>query len=148
MKPAILIGHLDSAANEGAIIRSAEAFGINSVFVLGHKKPKYRESMGAERHVVFTEFDTPIAVVNHCVRENASIVAIENVHEARFIDEIDKYSRNPVFVVGNERNGVPDELLNAARMTVQIRQGFGYTRCLNASVAAGIVFHDFHVKTR
>jgi len=47
---------LKNKGNEGAIIRSAEAFGCSLVFVIGNKEKIYNSSEGCDRHMTFLEF--------------------------------------------------------------------------------------------
>lgn len=146
MKAGILIGHITSQANEGIMIRIAEAFGINNVFVVGKKK-NYGISQGGEKHVTFHYFKNYKDFIKYCRKNNHTIICLENdIEGTKEISNIEKYTVNPIFVTGNERKGVPDVLLKNSNLNVHIQQGMGYVRCLNTCVACSIVMHDWFKK--
>ncbi len=147
MKAGIIIGHLNDKGNEGSILRTGEALGINNVFVLGELSNSiYKASKGAERHVNYFNFKEPDELLNHLLKNNQSLVCIENVNNAIDISEIENYPKNPVFITGNERLGVPKELLKGAKLCVKLTQGMGYMKCMNTSHAMAIVLYDFFQK--
>lgn len=148
MKAGILIGHLNDHGNEGNIIRTTEAFGLNNIFVLGKRKPVYGTSQGADRHVNFYEFSSEEEVIDYCIKNNHHIVCIENITSAIEIGNLTKPDRNiwpqnPIFITGNEARGVPESFLKVSDLTIKIDQGFGYVNCLNTAVALAIVIHAF-----
>lgn len=143
MKAGIIIGHLRNKGNEGALIRTAEAFGINNVFVIGKKEKIYNSSEGCDKHVNFFEFETEDELLRYILKENFHLVCIENVNEAIEINEVEKYPANPVFITGNEKLGVSKEFLQVASLIIKIEQGGGYANCLNTGTAGGIIIHDF-----
>ncbi len=146
MKAGILIGHLQNKGNEGAIIRTAEAFGVNNVFVVGEREPKYHSSEGCDRHVNFFEFKNYDDFITYVKSNNFHLVCIENINEAKELKEVIKYPANPIFITGHESLGVPKELLKWCNLKIKINQGIGYANCLNTGCAMGIVIHDFFNK--
>lgn len=147
MKAGILIGHLNDKGNESALLRTAETFGINLVCILGKKDDRnYRESMSADKHMLFMEFKDADDFVTYAKGNNHSIICVENINQATEVGEIRKYSHNPIFVLGNEKYGIPKEILINANQIVKIKQNIGYMNCLNVSVAGGIIMHDFYKK--
>lgn len=146
MKAGILIGHLKHKSNEGSLIRTAEAFGMNLVFVLGKKEKIYLASQGTDRHMHYIEFDNIDEFINFARNNKHSIVCVENINAAKELGEIKNYPANPIFIIGNEQTGVPEKLIQNANLVVKIAQGMSYTPCLNATIACAIVIHDFFKK--
>lgn len=146
MKAGILIGHLSNKGNEGALIRTAEAFGVSNVFVIGKKQEVYRTAEGCDRHMNFFEFDKISDFLYWIANKNFKLVCVENTMDSSEIREIEKYPVNPIFITGNERTGVPKELIENASIVIRIKQGMGYANCLNTAVATGIIIHDFFKK--
>jgi tRNA G18 (ribose-2'-O)-methylase SpoU len=144
MKCGVLIGHFSNVGNEGTIIRTAEAFGINNVFVIGTKQKEYFSAQGADRHVNFFEYPTVTDLIDYAITHNHSLVSIENTTNAIELNNVSSYPTNPIFVTGNENRGVPKEILTNSKLIIKIDQGFGYVKCLNTSVAMGIVLHNFY----
>lgn len=146
MKAGILIGYLKNEINEDVLVRTAEAFGINHIFVIG-KHRKYFKSKGADEHVTFIEFRTVKEFIDYCKMNNHSIVCLENGIGATDINKVKKYPRNPIFVTGHECLGINEELLYNSKICVNISQGNGYVRCLNTCVACSIIINDWFQKT-
>lgn len=145
MKAGIIIGHLNNKGNEAALLRSAEAFGINHVHVLGEREFSYDISQGADNHMTFFEYEDEREMVGSLWAKNCNIVAIENTENAEEVYSGKRYPTNPVFVVGEEGQGVPTEFLEAASQVRIIPQSpNGYVTCLNTTVAGSIVLSDWY----
>ena len=146
MKAGILIGHMNHKGNEASLIRTAEAFGINHIFVIGKREKEYNNAQGGDQHVTFFELKTLREFVKTTRKYNFKMVCIENISESIPITEVEKYPTNPIFITGNEGSGVPKELLDQCEITVKIEQAPSYVRCLNTTIAASIVIHDWFTK--
>jgi len=144
MKPAILLGHLSNKNNEGMIIRTAEAMGINLVMNLSDCK-KYESSTKHDKHMHFVKHESIDKFIEFCKSNNHSIVCLENTENAVFLPEAN-YPKNPVFVTGNESKGVPKEILEQADLVVKIPQAFSYCVCMNTAIACSIVLYDWFQK--
>lgn len=149
MKAGVLVGHLDNNGNEGSIIRTAESFGLNNIFVIGNKK-EYSTSQGADKHCNFYNCLTEVDFIDYCRTHNLHIVALENINTAKDImgvyDLTVKIPSNPVFVTGNEKKGVPKDILDNAKLVIKISQAPTYVRCLNTAVAVSILIHAFYIQ--
>jgi len=146
MKPAVYIGNLKNPSNRGACIRTGESFGIN-LFLTNDGITDYAYAQGTSKHVIFLKFDSEKEIIDYCKKNHHKIVCIENMPEAIDMNEIN-YPANPLFVTGNENDGVSKELLKAARLIVKIPQADTYCRCLNTSVACSIVMQDWFNKNK
>lgn len=161
MKPAILLGHYKNDFNQGAIVRTAEALGINFVYIVGNDDIS-KGSEGADKHVVVLKFKDYHAFLEWVRNNKHHLVVIENFDgdcwdtthpligkERCFsLENVKEYPTNPVFVSGHENKGVDTILLNNADLIISIPQGNGYIKCLNTSVAMGLVLYDWFIKTR
>ena len=144
MKAGIILGHHNYPSNESSMIRSAEAFGINHAFIVGERRDNYRIAQGADDHITFISFDTDDELINYLAKSDHSIVAIENCERSVPIEEKEEYPVNPVFISGNEGYGVPENFIDAADDVVKITQSVNsYIRCLNTTISASIVMHDW-----
>ena len=147
MKTGLLIGQLDDGGNQSALIRTAEAFGINNVFAVKDRDTYIHStvSRGSEKHVTVEEFESYSDFVFHCYDNNYSIVSIENTPDAEPIERKVDYPTNPIFVVGNESEGVPEGVMRHTDTVVKISQSpNSYIRCLNTTVSGSIVMHDWY----
>lgn len=133
----IAIENLARDFNMGTIIRSANAFGVRRVHVIGRRQWNKRGAMMTDKylHVHYHESIDAFAKV----AQGKAIIAIDNVegsiplHEAHLPTDM-------VMVFGSERDGLSAELLALASQTVAIEQR-GSTRSLNVGVAAGVAMY-------
>lgn len=147
MKAGILIGHLKNTRNESAIIRTAEAFGINHVFCVGTHKTDISNTVarGCQKHVSFHHLDSYEDLVWFADSHNYNLVVIENTPDSQCIENGADYPANPIFITGHESKGIPGGLVENADRVVKIDQSpNSYIRCLNTATACEIVMHDWY----
>ena len=135
----IAIENLERDFNMGTIVRSANAFGVRRVHVIGRRQWNKRGAMMT---------DTYLTVVYHgsidefCQAvEEKTIIAVDNVKNACELAAT-VLPRQAVLVFGAEGPGISEELRARAQMTVAIEQ-LGSTRSINVGVAAGIVMYEW-----
>ncbi len=142
----VLIANILYDNNAGNIIRSANAFGAKEIILYGRKKFDRRASVGTEfymkfRHIKFIE-DLDAVFADYDLR-----VAVENAPGATPLQDFRwDVSKKTLLVFGQESEGIPKEILDRCDHKVAIVQ-LGSVRSLNVSVAAGIVMHDYCLKT-
>lgn len=135
----IAIENWQHDSNIGTIVRSANAFNVSSVHIIGKRHWNRRGAMVTDRylhifhHATINEF---LAAV-----EGLRIIAVDNVPGSVSIEKA-VLPKNAVLVFGGEGPGLSDEMLQRAEMTVMIEQ-HGSTRSLNVGVAAGIVMYQW-----
>lgn len=144
----ILLDNVRSGLNVGSIFRSADAFRISEVICCGITPvPPHREilktALGATQTVVWN-YAAEAASAIRDLRDNGNhIVALEQVHGSTPLHLI-KPVYPLVLVIGNEVQGVSEELLPLCHECVEIVQ-YGSKHSLNAAVAAGIALHHLTV---
>jgi len=144
-KPVVLVlEDIRSGNNVGSILRTADAFGLEEVIMVGYTPtPPHREilktSLGAEEAVAWRKGDTIQNVVNVFRDRGYRIAALEQATDSIGLDEYE-VSEVPgtVIILGNEVRGVSQEALDVCDVVLEIAQ-HGTKQSLNVSVAAGIV---------
>ena len=135
----IAVDNVERDFNMGTIIRSANAFGVRQVHVIGRRQWNKRGAMATDKylHVNYYanvgEFMDAIA--------GKTLVAIDNVEGSQPLDVAD-LPLNAVLLFGAEGPGIRPELLARAASLVNIPQ-YGSTRSLNVGVAAGIAMYEW-----
>lgn len=133
----IAVENLARDFNMGTIIRSANAFGVRRVHVVGRRQWNKRGAMMTDKYLHLHYYDS---VDNFVAAMGAkTIVAIDNVEGSVGL-ATRKLPQNAVLVFGSEGDGLSDEILRAASEIRAIEQ-FGSTRSLNVGVAAGIAMY-------
>ncbi len=137
----LVLDNLQDPTNLGAIIRSALAFGfkdiilVNSVFPYSSKV--IRSSMGYVFNINMHEVD--LVGLKRLINENnlTLICADMDGIDIRTFDVSNNYIS---LVIGNEGNGVSDEIRALCKHTVKINM-LNNVESLNASVSASILMH-------
>ena len=127
--------------NMGTIVRSANAFGIRRVHVIGRKQWNKRGAMMTDKYLSVEYHASPSAFSSYMLQREKCVVALENnvSSESILTSELPK---NTVFLFGQEGPGISEELLAVADKVVHIDQ-LGSTRSLNVGVAAGIAMFEW-----
>lgn len=127
--------------NIGTIVRSANAFNIATVHIIGRRQWNRRGAMvtdkylNIEHHPTVREFSEAMNGVGR------HIVAVDNQPGAKLLSRV-KLPKDAVLVFGGEGPGLSPEMIEASEYMVAIEQ-FGSTRSVNVGVAAGIVMYDW-----
>ncbi len=125
----------------GSIVRSANAFGVRHVHVIGRKQWNKRGAMATEKYLHVHYHETPEAFAESMRQDGKNIIAIENNVESRPLTAA-PLPQDAVLVFGQEGPGISDELLAVADEVVHIEQ-LGSTRSINVGVAAGIAMYTW-----
>jgi TrmH family RNA methyltransferase len=137
----LILDRIQDPTNMGAIIRSACAFGyrtiltINSVYPYSFKT--IRSSMGNVFNVNLLEVD--LEMLKKIKIENNICFYIADM-DGECIDNIKVGSENLALIIGNEGQGVDDNLLKLSDKVVSIPMQSN-VESLNASVSAGILMY-------
>lgn len=135
----IAVENLERDFNMGTIIRSANAFGIRRVHVVGRRQWNKRGAMMTDKYLEVV-YHSSVADFVENVRPK-SIIAVDNTEASVDIRSVDK-ARDAILVFGAEGSGLSDDMLSAADTIVAIPQR-GSTRSLNVGVAAGIAMWEW-----
>jgi len=137
----IILDNLQDPSNIGAIIRSACAFGYNTIFAINSVYPYsykcIRSSMGYIFDVNY--IDTAYEELIHLKKDN-NIMFISADMDGEIIDNKKEITNNFALIIGNEGQGVSRELLSLSDKKVAIPMENG-VESLNASVSAGILMY-------
>ena len=133
----IAIDNVERDFNMGTIVRSANAFGVRHVHVIGRRQWNKRGAMMTDKYLhvhYYAAADDFIYAIT-----GKELVAIDNVDGSQPLSRT-KLPKNAVLLFGAERSGIRQELLQHVVRTIAIEQ-FGSTRSLNVGVAAGIAMY-------
>lgn len=138
----MLVYNIGKKKNFGDILRSAAAFGVKEVFVVGAKKLSTFGNQGTQRYCKFRHFDTLEEAKSELKTRGITLVGIEIADKALPVQS-HPFSGPTCFMSGNEGTGMNEQQLEACDSFVFIPQYSGATASLNVATATGIVFHHF-----
>lgn len=137
----IAIENLSRDFNMGTIVRSANAFGVRTVHVVGRRQWNKRGAMMTDKYLHLIYHETIDSLVEYAREAGRLLVAVDNVTGAVDIRTVSKQSK-AILVFGAEGPGLSAEITAAADSVVMIPQ-LGSTRSLNVGVAAGIAMWEW-----
>lgn len=135
----IAVENLERDFNMGTIVRTANAFGVRTVHVIGRRQWNKRGAMATDKYLhmrYHQSVDNFFAAI-----DGRTVVAIEITPDAKPMHAV-VLPKQAVLVFGSEANGITAELLQKAALVVAIEQ-FGSTRSINVGVAAGIAMYQW-----
>jgi tRNA G18 (ribose-2'-O)-methylase SpoU len=128
--------------NVGAIIRTAHSFLAKEILLIGEEDWYRRASMGMQRYENLVEIPSEAAFVAMARERGWYVSALEKDHD-RVVTLWDaQLPEDGVIVVGNEEDGVGDEILACADEVVAIPM-FGINHSYPMTVAAGIALAEW-----
>jgi tRNA G18 (ribose-2'-O)-methylase SpoU len=141
---AVLVQNIQGDFNLGAIMRSANAFGIHKFFYYGKKRWDPRGSIGCKNYMDVNFFSTLDEVKS--LKEHYHFVGLENNIERKSHNMM-KYNWKPntLFVIGEESIGLTNDMMDVCDELVEIVLK-GSIRSLNAGCAASLAFYDYSSK--
>jgi tRNA G18 (ribose-2'-O)-methylase SpoU len=140
----VAIENFGNDANIGAVVRTANAFAVDTVHIVGRRRWNRRGAMVTDRYQRLRHHDTTAELLSFAAGAGLTVVAVDNVPGAVRLEET-ALPRACLMVFGQEGPGITDAAKDGARLTVSIAQ-FGSTRSVNAAVAAGIAMHTWIVQ--
>lgn len=137
----IAIENFGNDANIGAVVRTANAFAVDTVHIVGRRRWNRRGAMVTDRYQRLCHHDTTEDLLAFAVDAGLTVVAVDNVPGAARLEDVE-LPQTCLLVFGQEGPGITSEASAGAELTVSIAQ-FGSTRSINAAVAAGIAMHSW-----
>ena len=145
--PVTLVLHnIRSMWNVGAMFRSADAAGIEKIFITGYtatppRKEIDKVALGAQETVPWEYCADPAEAVGKLKREGRRVFGLEIAENSRPYDGLLSGDFPLALIVGNEVDGIGDELLSLCDDVLEIPQ-YGTKHSLNVAVAAGIAMFE------
>lgn len=141
----IVLHNIRSQYNVGAILRTADAVGVEKVVLSGYT-PKPEQS-GVKKTALRSLTGVNWQYIENIYRElqqlktsGYQLYALEQCHGSKPYDKI-AYHFPSVLILGEEVQGVDDTLLRLCDQVLEIPM-FGQAHSLNVSVAAGIIMYE------
>lgn len=135
----IAIENFENDANIGTVVRTANAFAVDTVHIVGRRRWNRRGAMVTDRYQHLLHHPDTDSVMAFAAAHGLTVVAIDNTPGSVPLETVD-LPHQCLLLFGQEGPGVTPAAQAAAAMTCSIAQ-FGSTRSINAGVAAGIAMH-------
>jgi tRNA G18 (ribose-2'-O)-methylase SpoU len=147
LKNILILHNIRSVENVGAMFRTADAAGINKIYLTGYtpapldrfgriRKALAKSALGAEKFVQWESKKSLPALMRSLRRENFFIIGIEQDKKSIDYRKVQLKKKN-AFIVGSEVLGMPQNVLKKCDIIAEIPM-HGKKESLNVSVALGI----------
>jgi tRNA G18 (ribose-2'-O)-methylase SpoU len=135
----IAIENLEHDFNIGSIIRTANAFLVSEVHIVGRKRWNRRGAMVTDRYQHIRHHPDPQDLASWAAENDLALIAIDTGADATPL-EATRLPSECVLVFGQEGSGLSPELAALCPQRIAISQ-FGSTRSINVGAAAAIAMH-------
>ena len=125
--------------NIGSIVRTANAFNVGAVHIVGKRRWNRRGAMVTDKYVRVIHHPTVEDLSAWAAAERLPVMGIDNLPQAAPL-ETATLPPAMVMVFGQEGPGLTDAALSACDGHLSIAQ-YGSTRSINAAAAAAIAMH-------
>ncbi|PIR47968.1 RNA methyltransferase [Candidatus Uhrbacteria bacterium CG10_big_fil_rev_8_21_14_0_10_50_16] len=137
----VVIHNIRSLFNIGACFRNCDAFGVKHLYLAGYTATPPRleiakTALGADDTIPWSHEPDILALIDRLQTEGKAVVAFESNPSFPSVEDVQVPS-DAVILFGNEPEGLPEDVLNAADLRLYIPMQ-GTKTSLNISVACGV----------
>lgn len=138
----LVLDNLRSVYNIGAIFRSADAAGVKKIYLCGicahpPRPDLHKTALGTEDYMDWEYCEKTIDAVNKLKKDKVKIVALELTDQSVDFRSLDN-TETLAIVVGNEVDGISDEVLEACDLAVDIPMA-GWANSINVATSAAVI---------
>ena len=142
----LLLDKIQDAGNIGTIIRTADAFNVKGIICMENTVDVYspkvvRSTMGSilREKIIYIKSEDLFGL-----KKYGHILYGTSLSSNKYIEDIN-FSKKSIFVLGNEANGISEEVEKVCDSLVKIKMS-GNAESLNVAIAAGIILHAQYIK--
>ena len=125
--------------NIGSIVRTANAFNISLVHIVGKRDWNKRGAMVTDRYLSVQHHSTIADFKKDCDSRSVPIIGIDNVEKSIPLENY-QLPKKCVMLFGQEGAGMSEDAIAACQVILAISQR-GSTRSMNASAAGAIAMY-------
>ena len=125
--------------NIGSLIRTANAFNVSGVHIVGKRDWNKRGAMVTDRYLAVHNHPTITEFATWAAENNLPIIGIDNIEVSKQLENR-PLPKSCVLFFGQEGSGMSDEAVSICREVLAINQ-YGSTRSINASAAGAIAMY-------
>lgn len=127
--------------NMGSIVRTANAFGVRTVHIVGRKQWNKRGAMMTDKYLTVRYHASFDELRRYADDASFKVIAVDNVPGSKMLHDTPKDQRS-ILLFGQEGPGLSQDALRLADEIVAIEQR-GSTRSLNVAAAAAIAMYEW-----
>ena len=148
IKKVVILDNIRSVYNVGSIFRTADALGIDTIYLCGTtptptdrfgraRKDLAKVALGAEKDIIWEYYSDTKKIMKKLQKEKFQILVVEQDKKSVNFKKV-KIKYPVAIVMGNEVEGIEKDILKLSDVILEIPM-MGNKESLNVSVAFGIV---------
>ncbi len=137
----VAIQNFEHDFNIGSVVRTANAFNVSGVHILGRRRWNRRGAMVTDRYLSVIHHPDVASFAAWLAERGIACVGVDNLPGSVPLEDA-ALPRDCCLVFGSEGPGLTDEVVAACERLVAITQ-HGSTRSLNAGAAAAIAMYHW-----
>lgn len=139
----LVLDRIQDPGNMGTIIRTADAAGVDAIIVIKgcvdiYNPKVIRSTMGSIFDMNIIQCTQEEAIEN--LKANSFSIVSSYLDTDNFYNTVD-YNNKVALVIGNEANGINDELISKSDILVKIPI-YGKAESLNAAISSAILMYE------
>ena len=127
--------------NIGSIVRTANAFNVSAVHIVGKRDWNRRGAMVTDRYLTVIHHPTVEEFAKWCEENSLPIIGIDNVSGSKPLESA-QLPEKCALLFGQEGAGMSDAAISVCEVLYDIHQ-YGSTRSMNASAAGAIAMYHW-----
>jgi tRNA G18 (ribose-2'-O)-methylase SpoU len=140
----IAIQNWEHDFNIGSIVRTANAFNVAGLHIIGRRRWNRRGAMVTDRYLRVSHHPSVTDFGDQLAADKYVVIGVDNLPGARPLEPYELPQRT-CLVFGSEGPGLTEELVAICKDLVAITQ-YGSTRSLNAGAAAAIAMYHWGLR--
>ena len=125
--------------NIGSVVRTANAFNVSYVHIVGKRDWNRRGAMVTDKYLHVVHHPTVADFATWCAENSVPIIGIDNLPVSKQMENFPLPEKCVLFF-GQEGAGMSDEAVGICQVVLAIQQ-YGSTRSMNASAAGAIAMY-------
>ena len=137
----IAVYNISKEYNIGSLLRTAHIGKVKDFFLIGEKSFNTYAAASSEKWTKIIFFKTLDEFLNHIEMTDYNLVLVEQAKNSVSLFDF-TFPQNPLFLLGAEKGGLPNELISKNYPVIEIPQ-YGLVHSLNISCSGSIVIYNY-----
>lgn len=139
----VAVYNISKEYNVGSLLRTAHSAKAKEFFLIGEKSYNTYASVSSEKWTKINYFETLEDFISYIQNTNYNLILVEQANNSKSLFDF-KFPSNPLFLLGSEKGGLPDEIKSKYPI-LEIPQ-YGLVHSLNLSCSGSIVIYHYLYK--
>lgn len=142
----LAVYNISKEFNIGSLLRTAHCAKVKDFFLIGNQDFNAYAAVSSEKWTKIKQYKTLSEFISYVKTTDYNLVLVEQSNNSKSLFDFE-FPKNPLFLLGKEKGGLPEEIINMDFPVLEIPQ-FGLTKSLNLSCSGSIVIYHYLYKLK